>query len=138
MTEQKEINEINNAKKIPTNKLKHIMKNSPFLRYLIILLSVFVILAITNIVIMLLPIDPDTLSQKFASSFIFIILALVVLMISFLIYMLPLLVLIFKIKKTDAQIGIKEEQMNTMMIPGIAVFILGVIVNVMAIIRYFI
>ncbi|MHA1345748.1 MAG: hypothetical protein ACTSVO_14225 [Candidatus Heimdallarchaeaceae archaeon] len=138
MTEQKETNEINNAKEIPTNKLKHIMKNSPFFRYLIILLSVFVILAITDIVILLLPIEPDTLSQKFASSFIFIILALVVLMVSFLIYMLPLLVLIFKIRKTDAQIEIKEEQMNTMMIPGTVVFTLGVIVNVMAIIRYFI
>ncbi|MBY8999865.1 MAG: hypothetical protein KGD64_03030 [Candidatus Heimdallarchaeota archaeon] len=138
MTEQNNTTKRNSTKEVSTNKLKYIMKNSTYLRYLIILLSVFVILAITNLVIMLLPIDPDILNQKFPSSFIFIILALVVLMVSFLIYMLPLLVLIFKIKKTDAQIEIKEEQMNTMMIPGIVVFALGVIVNIMAIIRYFV
>ncbi|MHA1224696.1 MAG: hypothetical protein ACTSSG_13975 [Candidatus Heimdallarchaeaceae archaeon] len=138
MTEQNNINKRDSTKEVSTNKLKYIMKNSPYLRYLIIMLSVFVILSITNLVIMLLPIDSDILNQKFSSSFIFIILALVVLMVSFLIYILPLLVLIFKIQKTDAQIEIKEEQMNTMMIPGIIVFALGVVVNIMAIIRYFI
>ncbi len=138
MKEQTDKNDINNVKEITTNKQKFIMKSSPFFRYLIILLSIFVILQITNLIIILLPIDPEILHQKITTSFIFVNLAMFVIVAGLLIYMLPIFIKIFQIKKTAVQIEIKEEQINKLMIPGIVVFVLGIIFNIMGIVRYFV
>jgi len=138
MNEQTYSSDIKELENVPTNKLKYIMKESPFLRYLIIQTCIVVLLTTISIIIMLLPIAPDIVSQKFNESFIFLIFALIVLMFGILIYMVPLFVWVFQIKKTDERIEFRDEQINRTMIPGMVIFVLGIIINIMAIIRYFV
>lgn len=126
--------EINNKQ---SSKIMRIMRESPFFRFLFVQMVVGLFILLLSIVLMLLPVDPSIFNQKYTESIIFLFIGDFAALLGLLIYMIPLFIRILQIKKTDTHIEFKEEQVNNMMIPGLVIFILGFIINMVGVIRYF-
>ncbi|MBY8999849.1 MAG: hypothetical protein KGD64_02950 [Candidatus Heimdallarchaeota archaeon] len=128
------MNESNNK---PRSKMMSIMRESPFFRFLFIQLVVVLFIMLLSIVLMLLPVDPSLFNQIYTESIIFLLIGAFTALIGLFIYMIPLFIRILQIRKTDTRIEFKEEQINNLMIPGLIVFILGFIINIVGVTRYF-